>query len=183
VALGRAGGVALDPSTGAAVRSGLPWVRAAFQRINELHRWFALSGDGRAIGEAVTGGATLLFLGLLLTGPFLWLPRRWTRASLRSIGWFRSGLRGRPRDWNWHHVLRRGVSRAAGVAFSGVVMSYRWANDTVYRAMGGVPRGVRRGQLDAPAPGTGASQLVVAGRRAAPGLARAERPARSARWR
>jgi uncharacterized iron-regulated membrane protein len=137
VALGRAGGVALDPTTGQRVPSRLPWVRDAFQRVNELHRWFALSGDARSIGEGITGAATLIFLCLVLTGPLLWLPRRWTRASLRSIGWFRSGLRGRARDWNWHHVLGAWCVPALVVlSSSGVVMSYRWANDAVYRATG-----------------------------------------------
>jgi uncharacterized iron-regulated membrane protein len=140
VALGRAGEVALDPTTGEVVPARIPGVRELFQRVEELHRWFGLPGDGRSIGQSLTGAATLLFLGLLLTGPFLWLPRRWTAASLRSIGWFRAGLRGRARDWNWHHVLGAWcLPVLLVVAFSGVVMSYRWANDAVFRAMGSVP--------------------------------------------
>ena len=140
VALGRAGGVGLDGHTGESQGTAAPSVRAAFQKLEELHRWLLLSGDGREIGQRIVGASTLLFLLLGLTGPFLWMPRRWTRWTVRRVAWFRRGLRGRARDWNWHHVLGLWcVPVLIVLSASGVVMSYRWANDALFRMAGGSP--------------------------------------------
>ena len=92
------GGVSLDRHTGELQETATPAVRAAFQKVEELHRWLLLSGDGREIGQRIVGASTLLFLFLGLTGPFLWMPRRWTGWTVRRVAWFRRGLRGRARD-------------------------------------------------------------------------------------
>jgi uncharacterized iron-regulated membrane protein len=140
IALGRAGGVDLDGHTGEPQGTAVPAVRAAFQKVEELHRWLLLSGDGRQVGQRIVGAATLLFLLLGLTGPFLWIPRRWTRWTVRRVAWFRRGLRGRARDWSWHHVLGLWcLPVILVVSASGVVMSHRWANDAVFRLAGSPP--------------------------------------------
>jgi len=140
IAFGRTGGVGLDGRSGAPQGDAAPAVRAAFQRVEELHRWLLLSGDAREVGEGIVGAATLLFLSLAMTGPFLWIPRRWTAAAVRRIGWFRRGLHGRARDWSWHHVLGIWCAPVLLVlSASGVVMSYRWANDAVFRLAGTAP--------------------------------------------
>lgn len=157
VALGRAGGVGLDGHTGELQGTRAPAVRAAFQKVEELHRWLLLSGDGREVGEAIVGAATLVFLFLGLTGPFLWLPRRWTATSVRRIALFGRGLRGRARDWNWHHVIGIWCLPVLLVlSGSGVVMAYRWANDAVFRLAGSPPPSPGRPatpKLEAPAEG------------------------------
>ena len=140
VAFGRAGGVGLDGHTGELHGARAPSVRATFQKVEDLHRWLLLSGDGREVGQRIVGAATLLFLILALTGPFLWMPRRWTRWTVRRAAWFRRGLRGRARDWNWHHVLGLWCLPVLLVfSVSGVVMSYRWANDALFRLAGSAP--------------------------------------------
>ena len=53
---------------------------------------------------------------------------------------FRRGLRGRARDFNWHHVL--GIWAflpLVAIVFSAVVISYPWASRLVYRAFGSTP--------------------------------------------
>jgi uncharacterized iron-regulated membrane protein len=140
VALGRAGGVGLDGHTGELQDTRLPAVRAAFQKVEELHRWLLLPGDGRDLGEGIVGAATVLFLVLGLTGPLLWLPRRWTTIAVRRISLFGRGLRGRARDWNWHHVIGIWCLPVLLVlSGSGVVIAYRWANDAVFRLAGSAP--------------------------------------------
>jgi uncharacterized iron-regulated membrane protein len=138
-------------------------VREGFRKVEDLHRWLLLSGDARETGERIVGAATLLFLFLALTGPFLWIPRRWSAATLRRISWFRHGLRGRARDWNWHHVL--GIwclPVLLLLSASGVVMSYRWANDAVFRLAGSPPPPPGRPQgPKVESPGDGAVALPL----------------------
>jgi uncharacterized iron-regulated membrane protein len=163
VALGRSGGVGLDGHTGALQGGSAPAVRETFRKIEELHRWLLLSGDARETGEGIVGACTLLFLFLALTGPFLWIPKRWSTVATRRISWFRSGLRGRARDWNWHHVLGIWCFPVLVVlSASGVVMSYRWANDAVFRLAGSPPPppGRPQGPKMEP-PGDGAAALPL----------------------
>jgi uncharacterized iron-regulated membrane protein len=56
------------------------------------------------------------------------------------VALFRGGLSGRARDFNWHNVI--GIWCAVplfAIVFSGVVMSYPWANNLLYRITGNEP--------------------------------------------
>lgn len=117
---------------------GSTTVRRFFRRNRELHRWLALEGKGREVGRAITGAANLVFLFIVLSGLFLWIPR--SRTALRNITWFRSGLRGKARDFNWHNTLGLwAFLPLVAMVFSGVVISYPWATALVYRAFGNAP--------------------------------------------
>ena len=61
-------------------------------------------------------------------------------ARSAAVVWFRGGLRGKARDFNWHNVI--GLWCAVPlfvVVLSGVVISYPWASDLVYRVAGEAP--------------------------------------------
>lgn len=134
--------VLVDPYTGAARGERADGVRAFFGWITSVHRWFALEGDARVVARAVTGAANLAFLFLLVSGLWLWWPRRLTARALRAVAWPRAGLRGRARDYNWHHGF--GVWFALPlvvVVASATVFHYRWADDLAYRLVGDVPGG------------------------------------------
>jgi uncharacterized iron-regulated membrane protein len=112
-------------------------LRAFFSKMVMWHRYLAMSGDHRPTGRAITGASNLLFLFLVLSGLYLWWPKSLGVAHLRNILWFRSGLRPKARDFNWHNVL--GFWSAiplAIVVYSGVVISYPWASAMVYRVFG-----------------------------------------------
>ena len=115
-------------------------MRAFFNSMVSWHRWLAMTGDDRATGRAVTGAANLAFLFIVLSGLYLWWPRSLTWAQWRNVLWFRRGLPSKARDFNWHNVL--GFWSAiplALVVYSGVVISYPWASNGVYRLMGEAP--------------------------------------------
>lgn len=137
---GRNGRVYLDARTGEVLGRGFPRLEGALSSLRSWHRWLALTGDSRAVGRAITGAANLLFLFLVVSGMILWVPRRLTGQRLRAVLWFRGGLRAKARDFNWHNVL--GIWSALPLVLivaSGVVISYRWAGDLVYRAFGEDP--------------------------------------------
>lgn len=105
VALGRDGQVLLNAYTGAVIGEGAVGLRTFFRSMTDWHRWLAASGEYRATGRAVTGACNLAFLVLVTTGAYLWLPKVWTRVQLRKITWFRRGLPGKARDFNWHNTI------------------------------------------------------------------------------
>ena len=103
-----------------------------------VHRWFALEGDARGAGRAVTGYSNLIFLGLLLTGIYLWLPLVWTRAILKA----RIFLNLRPktsrmRDFNWHHAFSFwAFIPLFFLITTATVFYFAWSNRLVYAAFG-----------------------------------------------
>ena len=140
----------VDPYTAAVLGEGNgEGVRAFFRSMVEWHRYLATSGTSRPAGKAITGAANLIFLFIVVSGFFLWWPR-WLRwPAIRSAIWFRGGLRGRARDFNWHNAI--GFWSAIPLAIiitGGVVISYPWATGLVYRAYGEAP----------PAPAGGAAR-------------------------
>lgn len=128
----------LDPYTGATLGHGAERTRAFFRFVEGVHRRLGTQGEGREWGEAVTGAATLLFVGLIATGLCLWWPRRWSRDAVRQGLRLEGGLVGRVRRLNQHQVI--GFWSALPlllVAGTGVVMAYPWATALVYRLADG----------------------------------------------
>jgi len=137
VRFGREGALAVDPYRGTVLGAGATKTRAFFRFVEDVHRWLALEDEARTKSKAAMGAANLLFFFIVLSGPVLWWPRN---GAFRNVAWFRGGLRGRTRDFNWHNVL--GIWSAlplAAIVFSGIVISYSWAGTLVYRAFGDRP--------------------------------------------
>ncbi len=116
-------------------------VDSFFSTVTAWHRWFNVTGEGRANARAVTGIANLMFLFLIVSGLYLWLPAvlRWSTMRLRL--WFHPNAQsGQARDFNWHHVFGfwSAIPLAVVVA-TATVFNYSWANTLVYRLAGEEP--------------------------------------------
>jgi uncharacterized iron-regulated membrane protein len=147
VSFGREHVFLVDVYNGSVLGEGSQAARSFFQKVENWHRWLGASNEHRAVGRAVTGACNFGFLMLVVSGPFLWLPRRWSRQSVKAVALFRGGLSGRARDFNWHNVI--GIWCAVplfAIVLSGVVMSYPWANNLLYRIMGNEPSAQGNGQ-------------------------------------
>lgn len=141
-----------------------------FSAVTGWHRWFNATGESRATWRAVTGISNIVFLFLIASGIYLWLPRVYKWAMFRAHLFFnRHALRGKTRDYNWHHVF--GFWTAIPlfiVVATAVVFSYPWASNGVYRVFGEEPP-VRRGP-GGPPPGGGAANAGAAPVAAGPSL-------------
>ncbi|GLC28338.1 PepSY-associated TM helix domain-containing protein [Roseisolibacter agri] len=132
--------IALDPYTGA-VLPGSPDVRAFFAAVERWHRSLATGPSVRdPLGVKITGASNLAFLFLLISGAFLWWPRKVSRRSLRAVLVPTFRARGRARDWNWHHVMGAWTAPVMLlVVFTAAMISYAWPAALVIRAFGGEP--------------------------------------------
>ena len=140
VEFGRNASVYVDAGTGAVLGESSRTLRAFFRGAEDWHRWLATTGEARIKARGITGACNLAFFGLLLSGLYLWLPKKWNWQNLRAAVWFRRGKKGRARDWNWHNTI--GIWCAGPLLFivmTGAVMSYPWANNLVYRITGTEP--------------------------------------------
>ena len=132
--------VRVDRFTGERLGDGDTRTRRFLRGVLYWHRWFALEREYRIIGRTVMAPANLGFLILLVSGVYLWWPRAGSRAAWSRALWFRRGLGGRARDFNWHNVIGfwSAVPLAVIVA-SGATISYQWAADLVHRLAGDTP--------------------------------------------
>ncbi len=127
----------VNPYTGKILGEGSARLRKFFSTVEDVHRWLGVGGEGRSSGRAVTGACNLIFLILVTTGPFLWWPKQWNKDNLKKITLFRGGAWVRARDWNWHNVLGFWcVVPLFLIVITGVIMSYAWANNLLYRMTG-----------------------------------------------
>ena len=141
VALSNGMTVLVHPYTGHVIGQAPQTLRAFFRKNVEWHRYLAGTGESRAVGKAITGACNLAFLCLVLSGAYLWMPRRWTRASGGAVSITRwTHGTSRARDFNWHNALGfwSAVPLAIVVA-SATVISYPWASDLAYRVVGDTP--------------------------------------------
>jgi uncharacterized iron-regulated membrane protein len=122
---------------GEASRGG---VRKFMADLRAWHRWLAVEGDGRPLARAITGWSNFLFLFIVCSGFYLWFPRKWTWAQIRSVVIFNPGARGKARDFNWHNVIGSWcVVPLFIVVLSALPISFGWFNALVYRAVGETP--------------------------------------------
>jgi uncharacterized iron-regulated membrane protein len=138
VALGREGTILVNQYTGEVLGEGSKSIRNFFRVITDWHRWLGADTDNRAVAKAITGACNLGFLFIVVSGIYLWWPRKWEQ--VKGVIWFRRGLPGKARDFNWHNVI--GVWSFIPlfiVVLSATVISYVWASNLAYRVMGESP--------------------------------------------
>ena len=127
----------VDPYTSAVIGPPPATMRAFFRTMTLWHRYLALEGASRATGKAITGAANLIFLFIVLSGIYLWLPRVWSWIQVRNVLWFRWGLSSKARDFNWHNTIGFWSCVPLAIIVAGVVpISYSWGNRLVYRMAG-----------------------------------------------
>ncbi len=128
--------VYLNPYTAEAIASRNSWVNTFFEIAGNVHHALGMQRDD-PVGRAITDCANFLFVFIVVSGAYLWLPRVWNAANLRMRTLFKPGLKGRNMEWNWHHVI--GVWCLVPlflISFTGVFFSYMWANNLFYKVTG-----------------------------------------------
>jgi uncharacterized iron-regulated membrane protein len=132
--------VFVHPYNGDMLGEGAQAPRHFFHVAEDLHRWIAMDGAGRPFGKAITGISNLLFLFMVISGLYLWFPRTLTFAQIKQVIWFKRGLPSKARDFNWHNVIGFWCCIPLFVVvLAGVVISYPWASNLVFRAAGETP--------------------------------------------
>jgi uncharacterized iron-regulated membrane protein len=132
----------VNPYTGEIRGQGSTTARTFFRVTAEWHRYLALAGDERPTGKLITGISNVGFLGLAISGIYLWWPKSLSVRNLKVITMFRWSSDGRARDWNWHNTTGFWCSLILVVlTATAMVISFPWANNLVYRITGSeIPR-------------------------------------------
>jgi uncharacterized iron-regulated membrane protein len=140
----------VNPYTGVVWGEREDGLRAFFSGVMAWHSRLGAGREYRSIGHAFTGACNLALVFIVLSGFYLWWPRKRSWRAVRNVTWFRRGLPGKAREANWHQVIGFWCSIPLFIiAVSGVIFSYPWANTGLYRMFGEVPP-VRGGQSGGP---------------------------------
>jgi uncharacterized iron-regulated membrane protein len=127
----------VDPCTGQLLTGTASKVHDFLLAVRNLHASASLAHEEGGLLHEAKNAANLLFCFLILSGLVLWVPRRWRKANFEAVTLFRTNLRGRARDWNWHNVTGFWLAVPLLVITStGAIMSYSWAEALLYRASG-----------------------------------------------
>lgn len=134
---GREATVMVNPYTGEVLPEQPTTIRDGLSTLRTWHRWLGQEGESRDFGKSITGVCNMAFLFIVVSGIYLWMPRKWSLNNVKAVALFKSGLAGKARDFNWHNVI--GVWSMIPlffIVFSGAVISYPWVSDLVYTAFG-----------------------------------------------
>ncbi len=115
-------------------------VKYYLSELRGLHRWLAMEGESRATARIFTGAANLMFLFIVLSGMYLWIPRVVNWQNVKKVLFFRKTRSSRARDFNWHNVM--GIWSAIPLVViiaTAAVFYYSWANKLVYTLAGEEP--------------------------------------------
>ena len=136
VTRGRDTPLLLHPWTGELLPDAAEGTRHFLHEVEDLHRWMA--GDARSTRASLMHLANLLFVFIVLSGLYLWLPAvwRWRAIKPRVVPVLRYA-NGKARDYAWHQSFGIWMLVPLAVmAGTGVVMSYGWANQLLFAAYG-----------------------------------------------
>ncbi len=136
VSRGRDGSLLLNPVDGSVLQDASAGQREFFRVVENWHR--RLAGEGTSTRAKLIDYGNLLFLFIIVSGIYIWLPQVWRWRNLRFLMFFQTKyVNAKARDFNWHHVFSFWMLIPLFViSLSGVVMSFDWANRMVYAAYG-----------------------------------------------
>lgn len=149
ISLGRDGFLFIDPYTGAITGEGNKTVRSVMSELRNWHRYVAMSGDQRPVGKLITGISNIIFLFLAISGLYIWMPRMLTWKLVKPVLWFRGGLRGKARNFNWHNVIGLWTSLFLIIfTLTATVISFQWASNLLFTLTGNeIPQQNQGGQV------------------------------------
>ncbi|HWL61309.1 MAG TPA: PepSY-associated TM helix domain-containing protein [Steroidobacteraceae bacterium] len=154
VSAGRQTPALLNPYTGETIEDASTATRGFMSTMRSWHRY--MGGDARSLGGILIDYSNLLFVFIIVSGMYLWLPAVWRWRTVRGLVLFQKKyVNAKVRDFNWHHVF--GIWMLVPlflIAVSGAVISFPWASNLVYAAFGEAPP--QRGGGSAGGPGGGA---------------------------
>lgn len=120
--------------SGEILQTGESLVIEIFHVVTDLHRWLSFHGEKQAIGKEITAYSNLLFLFLIVSGAYLWLPRRFRWAAIKSNLMFKKKLKSpHAKYFNWHHVFGFWALLPLIVVVStATIFHFDWVNEALY---------------------------------------------------
>jgi uncharacterized iron-regulated membrane protein len=121
----------LNPFTGTEIAKLGDETKNFFSKLRAFHRWLTLDGKFSDMGRWVNGIANLFFVVLILSGLYLWLPKRFKyRAFKQKLTLSNDHSTTQARNYQWHNVF--GIYMAPilfVIAFTAIFFSFKWPGE------------------------------------------------------
>ncbi len=92
----------------------------------------------KEIGEQVVGASILIFMLIIISGIFLWMPKKRKNLKQRLKFNWKDTTRWKRKNFDLHAIIGFYIcSLALILAFTGSVMSYNWMKYVLYKSLGG----------------------------------------------
>ncbi len=139
----------LSPYSGDILQIGESSIVESLHFIEALHRWLALKGKQQALAKEITAYSNLLFLFLIVSGAYLWLPRRLSWSSIKQYIFFKRQFKSlHAKHFNWHHVLGFwALVPLFVIVATATVFHFHWANEMLYGVYGEEAPGPRKNRV------------------------------------
>jgi len=136
----------ISPYSGEVLQTGQSWIVESFHIITDLHRWLAIEGKQQPIGKAITAYSNLIFLFLVISGAYLWLPRRMRWSYVKAQLFLKKQYKTlHVKHDNWHHVFGFwAIIPLFFIVTTATVFHFQWANQMLYGAYGEEAPGPRK---------------------------------------
>jgi len=118
ISWGESNALFVNPYTGVVLGNGSR-IRHWLENVEYWHSWLGMKGRWKPLGGGIKRACNVAFLFMILTGLYLWWPLR---------------------EWSWHQVI--GFWSAPFlviISLTGIIMSYPWANNLLYKMTGNEP--------------------------------------------
>lgn len=123
----------LNPYTGEEMAEPGVATKQFFRKLRAFHRWLTLDGSFSENGRLVNGIANVIFILLVLTGMYLWLPKRFNKRSFKQgLTLNKSHPNKTARNYQWHNVF--GIYMAPVlfiIVVTAVFFSFKWPGQTL----------------------------------------------------
>lgn len=123
----------LNPYTGEQVATPGQATKSFMRKLRAFHRWLTFDGSFNELGRWVNGVANIIFFILVLSGLYLWLPKRLNkRAFKQKLVFGKKYPNIDARDYQWHNVY--GIYLApvlAVVIASAFFFSFKWPSNAL----------------------------------------------------
>lgn len=124
----------ISPYSGEILQTGQSVIAKSFHWITDLHRWLAFEGEQQKIAKEITAYSNLLFVFLIVSGAYLWFPRRMRWPLIKQHLFLKGTFKSKhAKHFTWHHVFGAwAIIPLFVIASTATIFHFHWANDTLY---------------------------------------------------
>jgi len=123
----------LNPYTGAEMSVPGQGTKNFLGKLRAFHRWLTLDGKFSETGRWVNGIANVIFLVLILSGLYLWLPKRLNKRALKQRLILSGNYANKTaRNSQWHNVFSVYMAPVLFViVVTAFFFSFKWPGNTL----------------------------------------------------
>jgi uncharacterized iron-regulated membrane protein len=128
----------LSPYSGQVLQTGQSPIVESLHFVTDLHRWLAMELEEESFAKEVTAYSNLFFLFLIVSGAYIWIPRRMRWSSLKPRFFFKKQFKNvHAKYFNWHHVFGFwAILPLFIIVATATIFHFKWANEIIYGIYG-----------------------------------------------